>query len=70
MKAYGLPKQAGDDWTAIRKFGLKSSVIGQRSQGGDFRGLKTADKKQKARRSWKRVARAEGKKEIVNALFD
>lgn len=72
MKAYGLPRVPGIEYPDvgdIRLFGLASHVGRlQKWPGGEYRGYCRANHKAKSRRYFKRRARTEGKKEIINQM--
>ena len=67
MKGYGLPRNHdidGPDVADIHNYGLKGSAGHIPGPGGDIRSnFKNPDAKAARRRSFKRKAREEGKKE-------
>jgi hypothetical protein len=64
MRGYGLPRNDDvefPDMVSIYELGLKSCIGGHRSKDGDYRAVTSPEAKAKARRRYKRRARAEGK---------
>lgn len=65
MKGYGLPRNtdvAAPDCADTATYGLKSSAGNLRGKGGDIHSnFRSSEAKARARRTWKRAARAEGK---------
>lgn len=64
MRAYGLPRNddiSSPDAYDVCAYGLKSSAGRRPGPGGDTRASNKTSTKARARRYWKRVARAEGK---------
>jgi len=65
MKGYGLPRNtdiAAPDVADIHQYGLKTGIGHLTGPGGDAHSyFRNTDAKARARRTWKRAARAEGK---------
>ena len=72
MKAYGLTKKDvddSDDVVGIQEYGRKTSIGRLPGPGGDTRSMiKGSDKKKRARRIYKKKARARFKQELINNL--
>ena len=62
MKPYGVYIPKCIDVLDIKTIGAKGSVGALRGRSGHFRALCQGASKARARRYWKRVARAEGKR--------
>lgn len=65
MKGYGLPRNtdvSAPDVLDIHTYGLKTSAGQLPGKGGDAHSyFRNSEAKARARRTWKRAARAEGK---------
>ena len=73
MKAYGLPRTKdliNPDVADIHQYGLKSSTGKFAKQNGDFNGYCDSQEKQTSRRRFKRIERANAKKDIRKNLED
>jgi len=71
MKGYGLPRYPdieAPDLVDIGVYGLKTSTGQLLSKGGDYHGSTRTNKRNKARRFWKKQARITAKRNIYKEL--
>jgi hypothetical protein len=71
MKPYGVIVANCPDVLDIQDMGAKSSEGKYRERGGDFKSyIRSANKRSRIRRYWKRVARAAGKRQCEAGNWD
>jgi hypothetical protein len=70
MKPYGVRLIEWPDVGDIQATGRASHVGRLRGKSGDFHAYQRSENRQRTRRYWKRQARRENKREVVNALLE